>query len=194
MAHGIRVKTDWHSDSDEPKGPEEQATVVATNIWKLADRLTINLQEADYDIVDLQRGIGIMVEAMAFMVHLSDRLIFGRIDDDERTAFISTMAGRLAEIVEGNIHDLLDDHDHPYQAAFLEKINARSAEYATFDFDPEHPGYPVRHFLGSCVRDLMLDKDKSWIADQISEIEIPKMLDVLKRTIDGLYPKHTPAG
>jgi hypothetical protein len=188
----IRVKTHWHTGADDPRGPEEIATVVATNVWKLADLGVTNLSKADYDIITPQRGFNIIAEFIAFMVHMTDRLVYGRLDDADRGALITTMVVRLAEIMEGNIHAILGDTDHAYQQAFIDKINRRIADYSTFEFPNKEPGYVELRYLGNSMREIMEGSDQPWIVDQIREIEVPIMLADLKRTIDGFFPNVEP--
>jgi hypothetical protein len=184
----IRVKTQWHSEGDDPRGPEEIATAIATNIWKLADLGVTNLSKADYDIITPQRGFNIIAEFIAFLVHMTDRLVYGRLDDEDRTALINTMVVRLAEIMEGNIHSVVGDHGHPYQQAFIDKINRRFADYSTFEFPNNEPGYVELRYLGNTMRDIMEGSDQPWIVDQVREIEVPIMMADLKKTIDGFFP------
>lgn len=184
----IRVKTEWHSEGDEPRGPEEIATAIATNVWKLADLGITNLSKADYDIITPQRGFTIIAEFIAFLVHMTDRLVYDRLDDEDRAALIKTMVIRLADIMEGNIHSVVGDTDHPYQQAFIDKINRRIADYSTFEFPNNEPGYIELRYLGNAMREIMEGSDQPWIVDQVREIEVPIMMADLKKTIDGFFP------
>jgi hypothetical protein len=48
--HALRVKTVWFKKHGE-RPAEEVATVLASNIWRLADKAVDNLSKADYDII-----------------------------------------------------------------------------------------------------------------------------------------------
>uniref|UniRef100_E6QSS3 Uncharacterized protein n=1 Tax=mine drainage metagenome TaxID=410659 RepID=E6QSS3_9ZZZZ len=187
----IRIKTTWFKQENEPKGPEKQATVLATTIWKLADRAVTDLSKADYDIITPQRGFGLLAELSAFMIHMSDRMVYRRITDGDRQTLIQVTAVRLAEILEDNIHEIINDHEHPYQAAFIDLVNRRGNDYAEFEFSPEQPSFLVLRYLGNCIRDIMQSNDQSWVIDQIMEVQAPDMVPDLIKTVDGLFP-HSP--
>lgn len=183
----IRVKTVWFKKAEGPRDSDQTASVIAAVIWKIADRTVTNLSKADYDIITPQRGFTIIAEMIAFLIHLSDRLIFGRTDDPRRSDLIQSMGNRLAEIMEKNIHDVVGDDGFDYQTNFLDMLNRRSENYSDFDFPADQPNFQVRRYLATHIRDIMEERDKSWVMDQIMEIEVPLALETLKKTIDGLF-------
>jgi hypothetical protein len=187
---GIRVKTNWFREGDDPRGPQEQASAFAITLWKLADKAVINLSNADYDIITPQRGFTLLAELIAYMVQLIDRMVHGRIDDEERAELIGALGVKMAEILESNIHDVMNDPNHPYIEAILGKFNQRWNDYASFDFDPEAPNFQVKRYLANCIREVMETRDQSWIADQIIEIEAPAFIGPIKKQVEAFYPKH----
>jgi hypothetical protein len=187
---GIRVKTTWFREGDDPRGPQEQASAFAITLCKLADKAVINLSIADYDIITPQRGFTLLAEVIAYMVQIVDRMVYGRIDDEERAELIGALGVKMAEILESNIHDVMNDHDHPYVEAILDKFNQRWADYAEFDFDPENPSFLVKRYLAGCIREVLEARDQSWIADQIIEIEAPAFLSPIKKQVEAFYPKY----
>ena len=182
----LRIKTVWFRKDGDSRGAKETAGAIASILWRLSDRAMINLPKADYDIITPQRGFTIMAELMAFMVHLCDRMLYDRVDEDQRTPMIQALAKRLAEIIEDNIHTVVGDHDHPYQDDIVSLFNKRSADYATFDFIPEKPNFAVLRCLGNHIRETMEERDQPWIIDQIMELEIPKIVETVRKTVDGL--------
>ncbi len=187
----LRVKTTWFKQVDGHKGPEDQATVLASTVWRLADQAVIGLSKADYDIITPQRGFTLLAELTAFLLNLTDRMVYRRIPDTERQRLIQTMAKRLAEIMEDNIHETLNDHGHPYQAGFIVLLNRRGDDYASFDFPPDQPNFAALRCLGNHVREVMEGHDQPWVIDQIMELSTPEMVATVKKTVDGLYP-HPP--
>lgn len=187
---GIRVKTNWFREGDEPRGPQEQASAFAITLWKLADKAVINLSNADYDIITPQRGFTLLAELIAYMVQIVDRMVHGRIDDEERAELIGALGVKMAEILESNIHDVMNDHGHPYVDAILNKFNQRWNDYASFDFDPENPDFQVKRYLANCIREVMEARDQSWIADQIIEIEAPAFIGPIRKQVEAFYPRH----
>lgn len=185
---GIRIKTKWFKKDGEPKDAEEIASVLALVMWRLADKFTINLSKADYDIVTPQRGFILLAEFLAFEVQFADRLAYNRIEDAARADFIQAVAKRLAAIMEENIREVTpnDDEGYDYQAGFIDLLNRRLVDYATFDMTDEKPGFATLRYLGNCIHEVLDKRDKPWIIDQIMEIEAPEAVESIKKTMRGL--------
>jgi hypothetical protein len=189
----LRVKTTWFKKEGE-RPPEEVATVLASMLWRLADKAIDNLSKADYDIITPQRGFKIIAELTCFLVHYMDRLAFDRIDDAQRQELISATGIRLAEVMEQNILDFNDgerDPDYDYQEGYIELLNKRMqdyAEFAEFTLPNGKPNFQPARFLSLMIREDMEKSDQSWIQDQLMDIEVPAMMDMAKKNMDGFYP------
>lgn len=189
----LRVKTTWFKKEGE-RLPEEVATVMASMLWRLADKAVDNLSKADYDIITPQRGFKIIAELTCFLVHYMDRLAFDRIDDAQRQELISATGIRLAEVMEQNILDSNDgqrDPDYSYQDGYIELMNKRMqdyAEFAEFTLPNGKASFPVSRFLSLMIREDMEKSDQSWIQDQLMDIEVPAMMEMAKKNMDGFYP------
>ncbi len=191
----LRVKTVWFKKEGE-RPAEEVATVLASTIWRLADKAVDNLSKADFDIVTPQRGFKIIGELTCFLTHYVDRLAFERMDDDKRQALVSAVGVRLAEIMEQNILDMTGrkDPDYDYQDGYIDLLNRRMADYAEFEFPKDKASFQALRFLSLMIREGMEKTDQSWIQDQLMDIEVPEMLAMVKKNMDGFYPPATPAG
>lgn len=189
----LRVKTVWFKKDGEQRPARDVASVLASTIWRLAERTVDGLSKADYDILTAERGVRIIGEMAAFLLHMSDRMVYGRIPDEERGGLIQGTATRLAEIVVENIHSLVVDDDFDYRANFIDMLNRRGADYASFECAPAQPSFQVLRYLALAVREVMLEADQHWVADQVMEIQAPEALGTLKKTIDGFYPPPRPA-
>jgi len=77
----LRVKTVWFKKADAQRPAGEVASVLASTIWRLADNSVTGLSKSDYDIITPDRGLRIIGEMAAFLVHMSDRMVYGRIPD-----------------------------------------------------------------------------------------------------------------
>jgi len=157
-------------------------------LWRLADKFTINLSKADYDIITPERGFVLMAEFLAFEVQYADRLAYNRIDDATRTGFIQALAKRLSEMMEENILAIAPNNDegYDYKAGFIDLLNRRLVDYATFDLVDEKPGFAPLRYLGNCIREVMDKRDQPWIIDQIMDIESPEAVETIKKTMQGL--------
>ena len=186
----LRVKTTWFKKEGEQRDPSEVATVIASTIWRLCDRAIDNLSKADYDIITPQRGFRIIGEMVCFLVHYVDRLAFNRMDDEQRQEVVSAVGVRLAEIMEENILDFTEgqkDPEYDYQAGFIELINRRMVDYSAFDFPEGKASFPALRFLSLQIREVMEQSDQTWIQDQIMDIEMPEMMGMVQKNMDGFY-------
>jgi hypothetical protein len=99
---------------------------------------------------------------------------------------------RLAQIVHDNLREMGVTDDFDYQANFIDLLNRRAADYATFECAPNKPSFPLLRYLGLAVRELMLESDQHWVADQVMDIQAPEALGFLKKTLDGLLDPAPP--
>lgn len=189
----LRVKTTWFKKEGE-RPPEEVATVMASMLWRLADKSIDNLSKADYDIITPQRGFKIIAELTCFLVHYMDRLAFDRMDDAQRQELISATGVRLAEVMEQNILDFNEgerDPEYDYQDGYIELLNKRMVDYsefAEFTLPNGKPNFQPARFLSLMIREDMEKTDQSWIQDQLMDIEVPAMMEMAKKNMDGFYP------
>jgi hypothetical protein len=184
----LRVKTVWFKEAGKQRPAREVASVLASTIWRLSERTVDGLSKADYDILTPERGLRIIGEMAAFLLHMSDRMVYGRLAEGERGILIESTAIRLADLVVENIRALVADDGFDYRANFIDMLNRRGAEYASFDCDPARPSFQVLRYLALAIREVMAEADQHWVADQLMEIQAPEALGTLKKTIDGFYP------
>jgi len=193
----LRVKTVWFKKEGEQRDPSEVATVLASTIWRLCDRSIDNLSKANFDIITPERGFKIIGELSCFLVHYVDRLAFDRMDDAKRQNLVSAVGVRLAEIMEQNILDFTEgklDPDYDYQDGYIDLLNRRMTDYSEFEFPEDKASYQALRFLSLMIREGMEKSDQTWIQDQLMDIEVPEMLGMVKKNMDGFYPPGTPAG
>ncbi len=186
----LRIKTTWFR-RDGGRASDETASVLALTFWKMANKSVDDISKADYDIVHLGRGFGLIAEMGAFMLHIADRMLYGRVDEDRRAALIESAGVHLAEYVEKNIHDFLNDDldERDYLDEFLDFLNRRTADYETFEFPPEEPNYAIKRYLANVIRERMEGHDQTWIIDQIIEFQAPEAIETVQKLVDGFFPK-----
>lgn len=196
MVKPVRVRTVWFKKEGE-RPVDEVASVVAATVWRLCDKAVDNLSKADYDIVTPQRGFRIIGELACFLVHYLDRLIHGRVEEEQRVAVVSAVGLRVAEIMEDNILDFTGgtkDPDYDYKAGFVDLLNRRAADYSEFEFPTDKASFQALRFLSLMIREVMEKTDQSWIQDQLMDIEVPEMMGTMKKQVDGFYPGNAVAG
>jgi hypothetical protein len=182
----MRVKTVWFSKQGA-RAPAEIATVVASTLWRLADKLVDNLSKAEYDIVTPARGFKILAEVLAFGLHVTDRTAHAQLPPAERAALIQGIGARLGQLMEDNVRALVGQDGRDYRAEFIDMLNRRGEDYATFDFPANGASYPALRYLGAQIREVMDEHDQHWVMDQVMDIEMPEVLGTLKKTLDGLF-------
>mgnify|MGYP000220996909 FL=1 len=187
MAMPIRVKTVWFKKNGE-RTAEEIASAVATTTWRVADKAVDNLGRENYDIITPTRGFKLIAEFLAFLVHYCDRMAYATLSPERRLAVLQAVSLRLAEVMEQNIHSMVGENDgRDYKKEFIDFLNRRFAEYAEFEFpENEKASFPALRFLGLQIRDEMDDKDKTWVMDQIMDIEMPEMMGTVRKSFTGL--------
>lgn len=187
MAMPIRVKTVWFKKDGE-RSAEEIASAVATTTWRVADKAVDNLGRENYDIITPERGFKLIAEFLAFLVHYCDRMAYASLPPERRVAVLQAVSLRLAEVMEQNIHSMVGKDDgRDYKKEFIDFLNRRFAEYAEFEFpDDEKASFPALRFLGLQIRDEMDEKDKTWVMDQIMDIEMPEMMGTVRKSFKGL--------
>ena len=190
----IRIKTTWFR-KDAGRAEDETASVLALTFWKLASKAVDDISKADYDIVNPGRGFGIIAEMGAFILHITDRMLSDRVDEERRTALIGAAGVKLGEFMASNIRDLLnDDTDkRDYQGEFLDFLNRRTEDYETFDFPPDEPNYAIKRYLANVMRERMEAHDQTWIIDQIIEFQAPEAIENVTKLINGFFPRQEAA-
>lgn len=184
----LRVKTVWFKQAASGRPAEEVASVLAATIWRLADNAVTGLSKADYDIITPERGLRILAEMAAFLLHVTDRSVHGRIAEGARGRLVQATGARLADVMVENVLAIVGDDGFDYRANFVDMLNRRAAEYAEMAFDPARPSFEVLRYLALAVRELATEADQRWVADQVMEILAPEALGTLKKTLDGFYP------
>ena len=187
MAMPIRVKTVWFKKDGE-RTADEIASAVATTTWRVADKAVDNLGRENYDIITAERGFKLIAEFLAFLVHYCDRMAYATLPSERRMAVLQAVSHRLAEVMEQNVHSMVGTGDgRDYKKEFIEFLNRRFAEYAAFEFpDDDKASFPALRFLGLQIRDEMGDNDKTWVMDQIMDIEMPEMMGTVRKSFKGL--------
>ena len=103
--------------------------------------------------------------------------------------FTTALALKLAEVVEDN-RDMLVAVPEPGRSHrhFIELANARGAEYADFGYDEKDgPDFGFRRYFGSRLLEIVPEKDRAWVLDQVMEIETPEAIRALESTLAGLF-------
>ena len=187
MAMPIRVKTIWFKKEGE-RTAEEIASAIATTTWRVADKAMDNLGSANYDIITPERGFKLIAEFLAFLVHYCDRMAYATLEPERRLAVLQAVSNRLGEVMEKNVRELIGKDDpRNYKQEFIDFLNRRFNVYAEFEFpDDDKASFAALRYLSLQIREEMGDNDKTWIQDQIMDIEMPLMMGMVRKSFKGL--------
>ena len=187
----MRVKSKWFK-SGRAKTPQEIADAMAFIIWRTGMNALKNTRKADFDVAAGPQYFAFLNEFLIFLVQVADRIAFDRLGADEREAFTTALAVRLADIVADNQAELLGGEAGEHKSNFIAQLNRRAGEYAEFHFESSGPNFAFVRYLGYCMLDVAIEKDKNWVVDQMASIEAPDAVETMEKAMRGLL-EATPA-
>lgn len=190
----IRIRSRFHAGGRE-RTMAELASVVAMLAWKLSIDSIKRMRSAKFDI-DLGRPyFDFVCESMAFYAHVADRIAYRDLEPAQRGEFTTALALRMADAVEENADMLLETRvPGECRQHFLELFNASGGDYAEFGYGADGPDFGFRRCLAARVREGMPEKDKTWVYDQVMEIEAPEGVKAIEKTLAGLFAKGEDQG
>jgi hypothetical protein len=142
------------------------------------------MEKEGYRFPDDKQSIDVIAEFVFYQIHIVDRMMHGKVSDEERSAFINGLAKYLAETLKENQTDLLGPGD--YISAFIENMNTRFANYAECDFNADGPSYTFTRYLASCVAEHMKISDDKWVIEQVMDIEAPEIVEKTMRMSEDM--------
>lgn len=187
MVKPVKVRTIWFKKDGE-RTADEIASAVATTTWRVADKAMDNLGRENYDIITPARGFKLIAEFIAFLAHYCDRMAYATLSPERRIAVMQAVSNRLGEIMQENIITTVGpDANRNFKQEFIDFLNRRFEDYSEFEFpNEEKASFPALRFLGLQIREEMGDDDKTWIMDQIMDIEMPEMMGTVRKSFTGL--------
>jgi hypothetical protein len=180
----VRLRTRWHRSSRsernregsrQPKRREDLAGAVAFNIWKLAKDAFLHMEKEDFRFPKDSQAVDVIAEFSIFILHIIDRMIYGKVEEGERATLINGIAKHLVQTFVDNQLDLLGPGD--YMAPFIDKLNERLSNYAECSFDENGPGHDFKRYLGQQVAEIMAESDNKWVLEQVMDIEAPDLAE-----------------
>ena len=180
----VRVKKRWNQQA-APRSLAQAANAIGSSIWKLAAEVVLNLENENFETTTQGQRVDLLEEVACFLVHYCDRWIYPRVDQAQRTEFITGLVRDIARLLEDSRVDVQGPGD--YQPAFMDKLNQRASDYAGFSFSEEEGcSFAMRCRLGAHIQASMGERDNRWIPDYIVGREAPQAEAALKRSLEGL--------
>ena len=179
----MRIKSRWH-DKSRPKSLEQIASAMGFNIWKMASTTANKMYNDGFNFRDNAQLLDVIGEYVIFLLQLTDRVAYERLDEADRQEFTSLVARHLiGTMVENRIEEL---GPGDYQQAFIDTLNQRLDSYSEFSLVEGNPSYPMLRYLGDQVEALMGGVQNKWVKEQVMEVEAPELVKTLKRGIEPL--------
>jgi len=183
------VKTRWRKKGERTIA--ERAGVIGANVWKVSTEIFKHMEKEGFRFGSDRLVTDVLAEFIAFLVQLTDRAVYGKLSEDDRAALIGEAVRHLAATMENNQRDLLGPGE--YRKPFIELLNTRFGEYASFAYAGAEPDYPCLRFFAAKVADAMASGDNKWVVEQMMDIEAPEMVRLVRKLVEQVMPAGTPS-
>lgn len=189
----VRLKTRWHRSkrsernkrgSSKPKSFADLSSVIAINIWKLAKEAFTHMEKEGFRFREDSQAISFVTEFVIYQIHIVDRMVYGKVTEEERASFLNALAKRLAQELAENQTDLFGEGD--YIAKFIETMNNRFTDYAECEFSDVGPSYEFTRYLGQNIAEIMHESDDKWVKEQVIDIEAPGIVEKIMRVAEDV--------
>jgi len=189
----MRMRTKWH-DKERTVSIDEKANTMAFISWRIAAALVLNLENENFQTDTHKQRLDVIREALAFLVSVTDRLVAEQMSAEERQEFVAKYAVKLSKTFQENCEDLLG-RNTDYKKDFIDILNQRLNAYAECSWvdDKQMPGFQYKRDFGDNISREMGERDNKWITDQIIEIEVPEMMENLKKSKFEMVDGHSSA-
>ena len=184
----LRIKAKWNAQKLNDVSPTtlmENAGAYAFIAWRLALDAAKNLHGEGFDYDSDRERIGVITEYTIFALHVADRVVHPRLDDEQRSIFVQALADRFATLMQENLEEIAGPGN--YRSPFIAVINARGVDYAELTFDGT-PGYDFYRYLGHQVLDQMGETQTNrWVIDQVMELDAPELFAKARKAVEELF-------
>ena len=180
----MRIRTQWKRNPGE-KTAEDMASALAYIAWQIALTSAKNLHSERFDYETDEQRVDVIAEYLIYLTHITDRLSYAVLEDRSRRDLVTLVARKVAQQYQKNVEEVLGTND--YTSPFLDKLNARVAEYSSSGFSDETPSYDMRRLLGHAVQKIMgISQTNKWVLDQVIEIDSLEMVGTYVQSYNKL--------
>ena len=174
------VKTRWRNKGARTLA--DRAGVIGANVWKISLEIFKHMEKEGFRFGSDRLVTDVLSEFIAFLVQLVDRAAYGKLSEADRATLIGEVARHLAATMENNQLDLFGPGE--YRKPFIDLLNARFEEYASFEYVRGEPSYPCLRVFAGKVSDAMASGDNKWVVEQVMDIEAPEMVRLIRQLVD----------
>lgn len=186
----MRVKARWHQtkrdgNQNKAKSLQDIAGALAFSCWRIAGNSVVEIENQGYHTESSHDRLNIVAEYLAFLLQVSDRLLYEKLTPEQRQTFIPALALSMADTFADNKIDIEGTGEH--KQAFINLLNERGNSYAQCSFADDTPGFDFLRVFGEQVS-AVLDKDNPlWVSQFVAEVDAPEVLKTLRQAIQQLF-------
>jgi hypothetical protein len=128
-------------------------------------------------------------EFVVFLIQAADRLVYERLEDDERRQFVIALAIHLAQTFAENQQDIFGgENRYPeYKQKFIEFFNERADQYSELGFTGDDPHLDFLRHFGNAIESVIGDSsNKHWASQHVIEYDAPQALKSLRKAVRDL--------
>jgi len=181
----MRIKSHWFKSHQ--RTPQEIAGALAFVIWRIGGNALKNTRNAKFEIAIGAQYFSFLSEFLVFLIQVADRIAYRQLSAEDRLAFTSALANRVAENLAENQSRLIGDSIEKYKQLFIDTLNRRAGEYAEFGYDSDGPEFAFTRYLGFSMREVMDEKDSAWVIDQMMSVAAPEAVEMVEKTMRELF-------
>jgi hypothetical protein len=180
----MRIRDKWRTSAS--RSVEDKATAAAYIVWQLGLHFTRHLHEERFDYESDDQRISVIREYLIFLTHVTDRLTYQTLSDQDREIFMNALAEQVARHYQSNVEGVAGSGD--YRTSFLNLMNTRFEAYAKGKFEDGEPGYAARRLVGNMIQDIMGNSQTNrWVIQQVVDIDAPDAASQLRQSVSHLF-------
>ncbi|MBE9562368.1 MAG: hypothetical protein IMF12_05855, partial [Proteobacteria bacterium] len=92
----MRIKSKWNKRAKQ-QSIEDIAKAVGFISWQIATNNLLELENSGYETNDQTQRLQIIREFLIFLLQVADRLVYERLNTEQRQCFITTLAIHVAD-------------------------------------------------------------------------------------------------
>ena len=177
----MRVKSTWHKT--QVKTIDDIAGALAFNSWRITKNQLEDLINEAF-VIEKAQVFDVIKEYLCYLIQCVDRLVFDKLDAEQRQELIIALAKQSADYYQENKEERIGPGDH--WRTFIQLYNDRSKDYADYEFIDGEPNYHFLRYFGEKIQKAMTKADEKWIVQQMVEIQAPKSFKAIKKSVDEL--------
>ncbi|WP_353570865.1 hypothetical protein [Candidatus Albibeggiatoa sp. nov. BB20] len=186
----MRVKSRWHQtkrdgNQNKAKSLEEIAGALAFSCWRIAGNSVVEIENQGYHTATSNDRLNIVAEYLAFLLQVSDRLLYEKLTPEQRQTFIPAVALNMAHTFADNKTDIEGAGEH--QQPFIDLLNQRGESYAQCGFVDDEPGFDFLRVFGEQVSAVLSKDNPLWVSQFVAEVNSPEILKTLKQAVKQLF-------